>query len=57
MTGVQTCALPISQWFDNGAKRSEANFKEGKKEGYEIYYEKNGDIKSKTLYQDGMPVK
>jgi len=31
--------------------------KMAKKEGYEIYWEKNGDVKSKTLYEDGKPVK
>jgi len=31
--------------------------KTAKKKDYEIYWEKNGDVKSKTLYEDGKPIK
>jgi antitoxin component YwqK of YwqJK toxin-antitoxin module len=43
-------------FYDNGTKRSESNFVRGEKVGYETYWERNGDVKSKTLYKDNKPV-
>jgi len=38
-------------FYDNGNKRSESNFVNGEKVGYETYWETNGYVKSKTLYK------
>ena len=43
----------IKSYYDNGNLESEANFKDGKKEGlFKKYYE-NGDLKSEANFKDG----
>ena len=39
--------------YENGQKKSEGNFKDGKRDGVYNSWYKNGQIKSETAYKDG----
>ena len=43
------------EWYDNGNKKLEGKYKDGKKEGKWIYWWKNGDKLYESEYKDGKP--
>jgi len=40
-------------WYPNGRKRSERNYKDGKKHGLQTEWDKDGQKKRETNYKDG----
>ena len=42
-----------TSYWDNGQKKNEGNYKDGKKDGKNIWWYINGEIKSETYYKDG----
>ncbi len=43
--------------YDNGQKKSEANYKDGKQDGLITIWDENGQKLSETNYKDGLPIK
>ena len=42
-------------YYDNGQKKCEVNFKNGKEEGFCIHWYENGQKQSEGQYRDGKP--
>ena len=45
------------KWYSDGQKKKNVNFIDGKKEGKEINWKKDGTIKSEVIYKDGKIIK
>ncbi len=43
-----------TEYFENGQKMSEENYKDGKLDGKSIEWYENGQIKSEKYYKDGV---
>ena len=47
--------VQVIQWYSNGKKREEWNYKNGKTNGKNIKWHKNGQIRSISYYKNGSP--
>jgi len=53
---LQGNEISNTHWYENGNKKFEAKFKNGKYEGLYISYYENGKMKFKQEYKDGKPI-
>ena len=44
---------PVTYWYENGQKKWEINYKNGKKSGLEIWWYESGQKKSECPYKEG----
>ena len=46
-----------TEWYENGQKKQEMTFKDGKKEGLRIEWYENGQKKNEITFKDGKEVR
>ena len=47
----------LTVWYKNGQKQEEKNYKDGKRDGLSIHYNKDGTESFRFTYKDGERVK
>ena len=45
------------EWYENGQKKSEVNYNDGKRDGLETAWYENGQKKSESNWRDGLWIK